>query len=339
MRDVTLVEVHGDGEHLVLADSSGARYRLRIDEQLRAAARRDTSWLNRLQAEGPQQLRPRDIQTRIRGGMSAEELAKATGMPVEHIRRYEGPVLAERQHVAEQAQKVAVARSASGDTTLAEAVAERLAARGVEAPASWDSWREEAGTWVVQAAFEAAGRTRAAQWSYHLADATLDPLDDEARWLTGRPEPEQATGEQVFDVEVQHRPAPVPAGSAGPSEPHPPAESATPPEDPQARTLDLLDALRGRRGQRQPISDEAPEQPDLVDSLLEASEDVPPAAHPPASAPHEAVDASVLSMPELAQPETAGETAPSLRSRRPARQPKRATIPSWDDIMFGVKKD
>lgn len=343
MRDVTLVEVDGDGEHLVLTDSSGERYRLRIDEQLRAAARRDTAWLTHLQSSAHQApLRPREIQARIRAGMSAEQLAAATAVPVENIRRYEGPVLAERQHVAEQAQKVAVARTATGDTSLAEAVAERLTVRGVDAEADWDSWREDADTWIVQVAFEAAGRARAGQWAYHPADATLEPLDDEARWLSGRPEPEtQSSNERVFDVEagggVREK---KPAEAAPP--PAAPAEPAA--DDVQARTLDLLDALRGRRGQRQPISEESYEQPDLVDALLEDSEVAPPPAHPPASTPEQAVDAAILSLPEP-QPDSQEDPADhqpeqqTQRPRRGTRQAKRASVPSWDDIMFGVKKD
>ena len=41
MRDLRLIGVHDDGEHLLVTDDSGEEYRLRIDEPLRAAARRD----------------------------------------------------------------------------------------------------------------------------------------------------------------------------------------------------------------------------------------------------------------------------------------------------------
>ena len=41
MQDLRLIGVHEDGQHLLLADADGGRYRLGLDEALRAAARRD----------------------------------------------------------------------------------------------------------------------------------------------------------------------------------------------------------------------------------------------------------------------------------------------------------
>ena len=55
-------------------------------------------------------LRPRDIQARIRSGESAEEVAAAAGTSVEQIMPYASPVLAERAHVAWNAQKSSLRR-------------------------------------------------------------------------------------------------------------------------------------------------------------------------------------------------------------------------------------
>ena len=41
MGELELVGLHEDGEHLVLSAADGQKYRLRIDEALRAAVRRD----------------------------------------------------------------------------------------------------------------------------------------------------------------------------------------------------------------------------------------------------------------------------------------------------------
>ena len=41
MGELELVGLHDDGEHLVLSGPDGQRFRLRIDEPLRAAVRRD----------------------------------------------------------------------------------------------------------------------------------------------------------------------------------------------------------------------------------------------------------------------------------------------------------
>src|SRR3954451_22837597 len=103
MHDLTLVGVHDAGEHLMLAGSDGQRYLLRVDEPLRAAVRRDRARLAQLQIEPTNTLRPRNNEAKTRSGRTADEVAEEAGAAVEHVRRYEGPVLAEREFVARQA--------------------------------------------------------------------------------------------------------------------------------------------------------------------------------------------------------------------------------------------
>jgi hypothetical protein len=379
MDDVELVGVHDDGEHLVLAGPDGARYLLTIDEPLRAAVRRDRARLGQLQIAMGSGLRPKEIQARIRGGMSADEVAELAGLPIEHVLRYEGPVMAERRHVADRARGTVVHRSggASG-TALDDLVAQRMRARGVDGERGWDAWREEEGTWLVQVSFTAGGRARTAQWRYDLGGAHLEPVDDEARWLSARTDqdPGPLGGRRLTSVSAQEKVYDVEAdGGVRPADAD--AEPARPPRE---RTVELLDALRGRRGRRQPIADPDadPVQGDLVDELLQDAEapaanprdddghDDPPPAHPPASRPEEAVDAEILALPEpnrraddetgdgadepvqeaqqdqAQQDEAQQDEAPQDAPQRPARaraKPRRASVPSWDDIVFGSKKD
>ena len=125
MGELELVGLHEDGEHLVLVAPDGARFRVRIDEPLRAAVRRDRPQLEQLRAESAGTLSPREIQARIRAGATTQEVADSAGLPVERVRRYEGPVLAEREHVAEQARSTRVGRDA-GAPTLGDLVTDRL---------------------------------------------------------------------------------------------------------------------------------------------------------------------------------------------------------------------
>src|SRR5512140_2836843 len=99
MQDLKLVGVHDDGEHLVLSAPDGQKYLLAVDDPLRAAVRLDRARLGQLQIQTEGRLRPREIQARIRAGQTAEEVAEASGLTIEHIRRFEGPVLAEREFV------------------------------------------------------------------------------------------------------------------------------------------------------------------------------------------------------------------------------------------------
>ncbi|MBU4465602.1 MAG: DUF3071 domain-containing protein, partial [Actinobacteria bacterium] len=95
-----------EDENLVVATESGERFALALDDVLRAELRRakrdrDTD------AKGPRPS-PRDIQAHIRAGMSAGEVAALLGAKVEDVARFEGPVLAEREHIVDQALSVPV---------------------------------------------------------------------------------------------------------------------------------------------------------------------------------------------------------------------------------------
>ena len=191
MQDLRLIGVHEDGEHLLLSDADGGRFRVRVDEPLRAAVRHDRPRLGQQQVEADAALRPRDVQALIRAGSSAEEVAERSGWSVEKVRRYEGPIVAEREHVAGLSRGVRVrGRSVAGAPTLSVRVGERLKGRGVDpAGASWDAWREEGGPWTVVVTFAAGGRQRQASWHFDLADRTVTAVDDEARWLSEEEEP------------------------------------------------------------------------------------------------------------------------------------------------------
>ena len=185
MQDLRLIGVHEDGQHLLLADADGARYRLGLDEALRAAARRDRPRLGQLQIEIDGGLRPREVQALIRRGLSAEEVADRAGWTVEKVRRFEGPVLAEREHVAQVAQKCAVGSRGAGPVTLAERVSERLRDRGVDRDdVEWDSSRDDEGVWQLTLTFAAGGRQRTATWRFEPLGGSVTATNDEARWLS-----------------------------------------------------------------------------------------------------------------------------------------------------------
>ncbi|GAA1161070.1 septation protein SepH [Ornithinicoccus hortensis] len=194
MRELRFVAVHEDGEHLVLNDpegdgGEGTEYLLAVDERLRAALRQRATG-SPTRPETP--MSPRAIQSLIRAGHTAEEIAGATGWDATRVARFEGPIVAEREHVATRARAAHVrGRAADGGiATLDSRVAERLQARGVEPEdVSWDATRPEGGQWTIVVSFTAANRSRQAAWRYEPAGATVEALDDEARWLS---EDEQA---------------------------------------------------------------------------------------------------------------------------------------------------
>ncbi|GMA31454.1 septation protein SepH [Litorihabitans aurantiacus] len=316
MVELELDTLHADGEHLILRGPGGERYRLVIDESLRSAVRRDRPRLEALRAHETSTLRPRDIQARIRAGASVQEVADEGGLPLESVRRYEGPVQAERSWIAEQTRALPIGREV-GAPTLGDLVVDRLAARGVSQEAAWDAVRSPGEAWEVTVAFEAGGALRVARWQVDLTTRSLVALDDESRWLsetelTGSRRPAQR---RPFDVEHEGdgRRAPdvvildsrdldgerAPRDSEGAdgnrtaeaAHSDAPAEAAeetdvdeapatAPDEDSPAATealLDRLDATRGRRGLRRRTRQEPGGDSDPADEA-DRTDDAPAAA-------------------------------------------------------------
>ena len=182
MVELELVGIHSDGEHLIVMAPDGERYRLVIDEALRAAVRRDRPHLEKVRSSGA--MRPRDIQVQIRAGASAEEVADASGLPIETVRRYEGPVLAEREHVSMRAQALPIGRDPDAPV-LGDVVLDRLATRGVDTgQVAWDARRNGQEPWQVVVRFSSGEKLREATWEVDLTARMTRAVDDEARWLS-----------------------------------------------------------------------------------------------------------------------------------------------------------
>ncbi|MGH3240161.1 MAG: septation protein SepH, partial [Spirillospora sp.] len=188
MQELRLVAVSEDGTYLVLATAGrGTRFTLPVDDRLRAAVRGHFSRLGQFEIEVESPLRPKEIQARIRSGETAEEIAESAGIPVERVRWFEGPVLQEREYMAQQAQRVAVRRP--GESTpgppLGETVEERLGRGGVDLEeVEWDSWKCEDNTWRVRLSFFDNGRPHAAEWTFDPRRRHVSPLDEIAARLT-----------------------------------------------------------------------------------------------------------------------------------------------------------
>lgn len=357
MGELELVGLHDDGEHLVLVAQDGQQFRLRIDETLRAAVRRDRPQLEKLRAERTSVLSPREIQMRIRAGASAEEVSDECGVPVEHVRRYEGPVIAEREFIVDQARATRVGRD-PGAPVLGDLVTDRLAARGVDTETLvWDAYRDQSGPWTVAVAFTVAEVDVTARWTFDTQARSVHALEDEARWLSETEiadEPIQrrhleAVRDVVFDVQSDGVLRPV--GSTVDDEP--PASDEPEPADP---TATLLDDLRFKRGIRQQVEyeDDGDEfegfGPQHAFDFTQLEAQVP-GAHPvDADADASArilglVDAPAVSppLPDDARPpapdEPVAETPPPLVERPRAGRKGRASVPSWDEIVFGAKPE
>lgn len=334
MPELRVVAVSNDGTRLVLKAGDSTEYTLPIDERLRAAVRNDRARLNQIEIEVESHLRPRDIQARIRAGASAEEVAQLAGIPVDRVRRFEGPVLAERAFMAERARKTPVRRP--GENTgpqLGEAVQERLTLRGAEKESvQWDSWRRDDGTWEVLLVYLVAGEPHSASWTYDPPRRLVVAVDDEARSLIGESDDLPATPEPSFPFvpRIARLPRDRPLDRALDRQLERPVAPMPDAEEERDTLTSLLEAVPSFRGDL------------VVPDRTEPPAEEPEAEEPPApaaSAGAGSAYADVL-MPRTVAGHRDRLTGTTDRQAEAdgVRPGRRAAVPSWDEIVFGTRR-
>jgi hypothetical protein len=169
VRDARFVGLSADGRSLIV-EHDGEHLRLPVDDDVRAAVRGQPQMRMPLEAR----VSPRELQLRIRRGESAADIAAESGVAVEMIARFEGPVLDERRWHAERASLTVV-----DGTSLSERFASATSRPGDEPEeAAWDSWLADDGTWRVRAELSDG---RGAVWTWDPRTRRLRGRDDLAR--------------------------------------------------------------------------------------------------------------------------------------------------------------
>ncbi|MER5554894.1 septation protein SepH [Streptomyces sp. NPDC002793] len=350
MPELRVVAVSNDGTRLVLKAADSTEYTLPIDERLRAAVRNDRARLGQIEIEVESHLRPRDIQARIRAGASAEEVAQFAGIPVDRVRRFEGPVLAERAFMAERARKTPVRRP--GENTgpqLGEAVQERMLLRGADRETvQWDSWRRDDGTWEVLLVYLVAGEPHSASWTYDPPRRLVQAVDEEARSLIGETDDVTAPEPSFpFVPRIARLPRDRPLDRAldrqierpGPPAPDPEERLSGVSAGERDSLTSLLEAVPSFRGDM--IVPERPTQPEPP-ALEPAPQQEPEADEPPAAAASAGAGsayADVL-MPRAVAGHRDRLTGTTDRQAEAdgVRPGRRAAVPSWDEIVFGTRR-
>lgn len=322
MKDVHVLGVHPDGNQLILSDDEGARYSLQITDALRDACKVSAPLRPVASPRTTADPTPREIQELVRAGASADEITREFGTPVEKVRRYEGPILAERAHAATQAQHTPI--GADHDSlTLGDLVVDRLAARGVSPHSlTWDAVRAGHGKpWEIIVRFVQNAEEREAHWSLDPDHHHVSAIDEEAAWLT----------ERTVPAGRDRGPTLLPIGTDA-------ADADT--------TEALLDTLNDQRGIRQDIDmseftdDDVPEAPEVgprVVALAASTIPTPPAPPEPDEDTDEATEeaaeeeATTGTLPGLEGLETEAHTQTQPLPRKSGRR----SVPSWEEIMFG----
>jgi hypothetical protein len=354
MHHLTPVGLTEDGASLVLVDEAGVEFHVRVDHRFRTALGGDPARAGKLEMKMESALRPRDIQARIRAGESAEDVAAAAQSTIEAIMPFAGPVLAERAHVAETAQRASIRRRTSDSSpaarTLDEAAAQYLTEVGVRVDdVSWDAWRRDDGRWTVIAVYPLRGTEHRAAFTYDQPGRYVLADDDEGRLLTGElvpatpgAAPERRLSAVTDDelplgddaLELVRGPQPVMSDpEVEPFEDEPAAviehlpvadRPSVPPRTTYAVDPDTTDlsatADAVRAAATNAFEDIAADHAD-ADWMTEEAPEVADLRAPAASEPDDVV------APEDIAPEPSEDAKP--------RKKGRSSVPSWDEIMFG----
>lgn len=402
MQQLKLVGPQDGHTNLIVEAPDGTQFLLAADEALQTAVQEAQlpapPPAKKPLEHIPEELSPRQIQTRIREGASVDDLVYASDMDEAVVLRYAQPVLDERAYMVQLAQKVVVADEQpdahrypsfrSEPATLLDMLTYQLNSLKIPLESlAWDAWRDPHGTWQIKATFDRpqqsylfADEEPEARWYFQPAAKQLENANQWARVLSeDEPLDEPVAGQRlsaVSDAEVH----------AGAANPH---------EDQEG----LLELLRERRGTRlgsdeesddelagyiargfSPMEDDLDEDtfglPRPEDTTIGVSrglvrhidfgnhgndddEQVP--APVPAAKKHAEVRGQTDALQAVADHEAeerqrqqrdeqlgAGEEAADAgqddradreEDEKPAakKRPKRSSVPSWDEIVFGTR--
>ncbi|MDO5723931.1 MAG: septation protein SepH [Flaviflexus sp.] len=290
MLELQFLGIGPDGQTLTLNDNEGNRYSLPITPELRGALRKDRMEQHN-PTEEPKPMGPKEIQALFRSGSTLEEVCDLTAMPASQLSPFAHPILAEREYMAAQARGYRIGHEV-GAMTLEELVSSRLRSRDIAAEdISWDAVRHPGENWELIASYVAGGRDQRAVWSVDTETKSVRARNDEAKWLSETEIPVADAPWRPLAARTQEAPAP-----------EPPAAAEEPQADGEQKALaSMLDGLNARRGRTQPMPGRGTDD----------GEEYPPAAHPPASQPDEATDATVLSLPPRAKAAPSTGSAPA----------------------------
>jgi hypothetical protein len=280
------VRLTADGQHLVLADSAGTEFTIEASADLLLALRKA---LAPLSAASDDELRPAQIQARLRAGATVEQLVAEFGVDENRVRRFEGPVTQERAYVAQRSQRARI-KGNTDEITLGDQIERLLLDRGQSAESLvWDATRGEEPFWQVSVTRGGA----VAHFGFDTSLQSVWPLDDVARTLIGlaptnspRLVPVPAETPKVVPPKVE-TPQPAPVIPTPPRTVLPPvAEVPTPVAEVQLPVAETVSSF-------EPAAADMNQDPIEPAALLE--DEVRPAA----------------------------------------KKSKRASVPSWDEILFG----
>ncbi|KGJ73525.1 hypothetical protein GY21_10805 [Cryobacterium roopkundense] len=384
---------------LLAASEDGDRFRIAIDEVLQSKLRQTQT-----EASTAPKLSPREVQAHIRSGMSAEDVAAVTGASLDYVRRFEGPVVAEREYMVSCALSVPVHTAIDPDPVGEDAnfggvIRDRLASLGASNE-RWASWKEPGAGWIIKLSFTADEIDHDARWGFEPKKNALSPVGNEAIALSQQGELKgsliprlRAVGSETSNSDVsrfdsgaftfKESLADEILNDTAPIDPIPYARNldsrtldsrtldsrnlssseavskaaikrAAEPSVSMSETADLLESLRRRRGEREAAASD--DDGSARSAGSSGRRRIEPPGEPTASDSRSASSAGTGagSANDDATPPRRGETTQNIWASQSANQAAakaqarttgnhgkrgRASMPSWDEIVFGARTD
>ena len=231
------------------------------------------------------------------------------GWDLEKVERYAGPPLAERSYIADRAQAVEV-RSGVSLSASSQSV---LEADGVDLESvEWDSWRREDAKWVVTVSYARGAGNARAHWTFDNSGSNLHPLDETARHLMG------VTSAPVEHEEIDFITEDTPVSVVDDAE--------------------IIEALRQSQSLTRPHLVAVPSEPDVTVAI--AREEIFEVVEVAEVITHSDAPVITDSVPESVQGEldVPAVKAPAKKAAKPKAKGRRASVPSWDEILFGATR-
>lgn len=257
-------------------------------------------------------------------------------------------------------------------------IEQRLRSLDAEA-SEWISWREQGADWMVGVEFISRESAHRAVWSFDHRKSVLSPITPDAVNLSKQGEVgdrlipklravggsddrggfDAAAFDDADAVAADDEDAPAPSGSVDDPDleyerrreiDHLAVSTDEPEGIDLSQTADLLDALRKRRGERErELEEAAGRHPSAYAGAVREDADEEDAA--PGPALWSVGGLATEQREQVEQPEAHEEpeadhepdeegTADPERSSAPETSRKgRASVPSWDDILFGTRSE
>ena len=291
----------------------------------------------------PPAISPREIQVRVRAGELPEHIAEVFNASLDWVMRFAGPVIEERGRLTDEARRARARRSTADAQTVifGETVDSRFNGHGIDpALVLWDSRRREDGQWVITARWVGGESERTAEWAFNLSSRTVTAIDETASdLLSDRPIRPVFT---EAPVTLTTAPALAPGVVAFPAQPN--AHTGPLPTrqqlfDQHAFGEDTVKSIKPVasvpaeetfHSPQLPLNLEPEPAPEIID-IGEELDDTEPDVEPSAEEQNE----PTVRIPQV---KNLGIAHREGRAETEDEKAARAHIPSWDDILLGVRR-